>query len=177
MIVWSTTLHCVFNTQRKGSSVSTRVSQCKNPHFSEADSVVGEFRTVPRHMRIFEILSCKSKKNWKEKRIQHIMNTRNSAANWMLFMPFELCYAFNSLVWLVYKGVLSTAINLTYIIRNVHNYVLSSIWLQLDKLSRVLLFIFQIDEDLKEENAKQLLNQEIDLDKPGNAQFYCLHCA
>jgi len=35
----------------------------------------------------------------------------------------------------------------------------------------------EIDEDLKEENAKQLLNQEIDLDKPGNAQFYCLHCA
>jgi len=34
-----------------------------------------------------------------------------------------------------------------------------------------------IDEDLKEENAKRLLNQEIDLDKPGNAQFYCLHCA
>ncbi|XP_066154286.1 zinc finger protein 593 homolog [Euwallacea fornicatus] len=35
----------------------------------------------------------------------------------------------------------------------------------------------QIDEDLKEENAKELLNQEIDFDKPGNAQFYCLHCA
>jgi len=50
-------------------------------------------------------------------------------------------------------------------------------WLQLDKLSQVFLFIFQINEDLKEENAKQLLNQETDLDKPGNAQFYCLHCA
>jgi hypothetical protein len=36
---------------------------------------------------------------------------------------------------------------------------------------------FQINEDLKEENAEKLLNQEIDLDKPGNAQFYCLHCA
>lgn len=35
----------------------------------------------------------------------------------------------------------------------------------------------EINEDLKEENAKQLLNQETDLDKPGNAQFYCLHCA
>lgn len=35
----------------------------------------------------------------------------------------------------------------------------------------------EIDEDLKEENAEKLLNQEIDLDKPGNAQFYCLHCA
>jgi bud site selection protein 20 len=50
-------------------------------------------------------------------------------------------------------------------------------WLQLDKLSHTFLSIFQIDEDLKEENAKQLLNQETDLDKPGNAQFYCLHCA
>jgi len=71
-----------------------------------------------------------------------------------------------------------TAINLTYIIKKVHNYVLSSMnWLQLDKLPQMFLFIFQIDEDLKEENAKQLLNQEIDLDKPGNAQFYCLHCA
>ncbi|PSN46092.1 Zinc finger protein 593 [Blattella germanica] len=35
----------------------------------------------------------------------------------------------------------------------------------------------KIDDDLKDENAKKLLNQEIDLDKPGNAQFYCLHCA
>ncbi|XP_047121080.1 zinc finger protein 593 homolog [Schistocerca piceifrons] len=35
----------------------------------------------------------------------------------------------------------------------------------------------EIDEDMKEKNAKLLLNQEIDLDKPGNAQFYCLHCA
>ncbi|KAJ9575538.1 hypothetical protein L9F63_007608 [Diploptera punctata] len=35
----------------------------------------------------------------------------------------------------------------------------------------------EIDEDLKDENAKKLLNQDIDLDKPGNAQFYCLHCA
>lgn len=92
----------------------------------------------------------------------------------MLLKCLKSCH---SLVWLAYKGALSTAINLTYIIRNVHNYVSSSIWLQLDKLSQVLLFIFQIDEDLKEENAKQLLNQEIDLDKPGNAQFYCLHCA
>lgn len=35
----------------------------------------------------------------------------------------------------------------------------------------------EIDNDLKEENAKQLLNQDVDFDKPGNAQFYCLHCA
>ncbi|XP_011495746.1 PREDICTED: zinc finger protein 593 homolog [Ceratosolen solmsi marchali] len=35
----------------------------------------------------------------------------------------------------------------------------------------------EIDEDLKEENAKQLINQEVDLDKPGAAQYYCIHCA
>ncbi|XP_030747206.1 zinc finger protein 593 isoform X2 [Sitophilus oryzae] len=35
----------------------------------------------------------------------------------------------------------------------------------------------QIDEDLKPENCKQLLHQEVDFDKPGNAQFYCIHCA
>uniref|UniRef100_A0A6M2DPV1 Zinc finger protein 593 homolog n=1 Tax=Xenopsylla cheopis TaxID=163159 RepID=A0A6M2DPV1_XENCH len=35
----------------------------------------------------------------------------------------------------------------------------------------------EIDEDLKEENAEKLLNQEVDFDKPGSAQHYCLHCA
>lgn len=35
----------------------------------------------------------------------------------------------------------------------------------------------EIDEDLKEENVKQLLHQEVDLDKPGAAQYYCIHCA
>lgn len=35
----------------------------------------------------------------------------------------------------------------------------------------------EIDEDLKPENAVKLLDQEIDFDKPGNAQFYCIHCA
>ncbi|GBP00536.1 Zinc finger protein 593 [Eumeta japonica] len=35
----------------------------------------------------------------------------------------------------------------------------------------------QVDEDLKEENAEKLLNQDIDLDLPGAAQNYCLHCA
>lgn len=35
----------------------------------------------------------------------------------------------------------------------------------------------EIDEDLKVENADKLLNQEVDVDKPGEAQFYCLHCA
>ncbi|KAF6200222.1 hypothetical protein GE061_006525 [Apolygus lucorum] len=35
----------------------------------------------------------------------------------------------------------------------------------------------EINEDLKPEKAAQLLDQEVDLDKPGDAQFYCLHCA
>ncbi|KAJ8712750.1 hypothetical protein PYW08_008054 [Mythimna loreyi] len=35
----------------------------------------------------------------------------------------------------------------------------------------------QIDEDIKEENADKLLNQSVDLDLPGAAQHYCLHCA
>lgn len=34
----------------------------------------------------------------------------------------------------------------------------------------------QIDDDLKTKSA-ELLNQNVDLDKPGFAQFYCLHCA
>ncbi|XP_076231212.1 zinc finger protein 593 homolog [Calliopsis andreniformis] len=35
----------------------------------------------------------------------------------------------------------------------------------------------EIDEDLKDENVKKLLNQEVDLDKPGAGQYYCVHCA
>ncbi|KAH1020533.1 hypothetical protein HUJ04_010172 [Dendroctonus ponderosae] len=35
----------------------------------------------------------------------------------------------------------------------------------------------EINADLKEDKAKVLLNQEVDFDKPGNDQFYCLHCA
>ncbi|XP_046394190.1 zinc finger protein 593 homolog [Ischnura elegans] len=35
----------------------------------------------------------------------------------------------------------------------------------------------EIDEDMKPQNAEKLLNQVVDLDKPGGAQFYCLHCA
>jgi len=35
----------------------------------------------------------------------------------------------------------------------------------------------EIDNDLKDENAQKLLNQEVDPDRAGNAQFYCLHCA
>ncbi|XP_003703339.1 zinc finger protein 593 homolog [Megachile rotundata] len=35
----------------------------------------------------------------------------------------------------------------------------------------------EIDEDLKDENVHKLLNQEVDLDKPGAGQYYCIHCA
>ncbi|CAK1590146.1 unnamed protein product [Parnassius mnemosyne] len=35
----------------------------------------------------------------------------------------------------------------------------------------------EIDNDLKEDNAEKLLNQTVDLDLPGAAQHYCLHCA
>ena len=35
----------------------------------------------------------------------------------------------------------------------------------------------EIEEDIKPENKKKLLNQEIDYDMPGNAQFYCVICA
>lgn len=37
-------------------------------------------------------------------------------------------------------------------------------------------FPFQIDDDLKTK-SEELLNQSVDLEKPGFAQFYCLHCA
>jgi len=35
----------------------------------------------------------------------------------------------------------------------------------------------QIHVDLKPENMKELLNQAVDLDVTGCAQFYCVHCA
>uniref|UniRef100_A0A0B6YY56 C2H2-type domain-containing protein n=1 Tax=Arion vulgaris TaxID=1028688 RepID=A0A0B6YY56_9EUPU len=35
--------------------------------------------------------------------------------------------------------------------------------------------IDQIHQDMK--TPKVLLSQDVDLDKPGGAQFYCLHCA
>ena len=35
----------------------------------------------------------------------------------------------------------------------------------------------QIDEDLKPGTSEKLLNQDVDFDKPGAAQHYCLHCA
>ncbi|XP_034119145.1 zinc finger protein 593 homolog [Drosophila albomicans] len=34
----------------------------------------------------------------------------------------------------------------------------------------------QIDDDLKTRSG-ELINQNVDLDKPGFAQFYCVHCA
>lgn len=37
-------------------------------------------------------------------------------------------------------------------------------------------FCLQIDGDLKNK-SEELLNQNVDLEKPGFAQFYCLHCA
>ncbi|OXU26429.1 hypothetical protein TSAR_013806 [Trichomalopsis sarcophagae] len=55
----------------------------------------------------------------------------------------------------------------------------------LDELYRVVdccwvkptVFCPKIDADLKEENAIKLINQEVDFDKPGAAQNYCIHCA
>ncbi|XP_045195792.2 zinc finger protein 593-like [Mercenaria mercenaria] len=35
----------------------------------------------------------------------------------------------------------------------------------------------QIHEDMKPDKAQKLLNQEIDYDRPGAGQFYCIHCA
>ena len=37
--------------------------------------------------------------------------------------------------------------------------------------------IDEIHDDMVAKKAVQLLKQDIDLDIPGNAQFYCLHCA
>lgn len=34
----------------------------------------------------------------------------------------------------------------------------------------------QIDDDLKTK-SEELINQNVDLEKPGFAQFYCIHCA
>ena len=38
-------------------------------------------------------------------------------------------------------------------------------------------FIPKIDTDLQPDNAEKLLKQDVDYDKPGLAQFYCVHCA
>uniref|UniRef100_A0A0N5AAG8 C2H2-type domain-containing protein n=1 Tax=Syphacia muris TaxID=451379 RepID=A0A0N5AAG8_9BILA len=34
----------------------------------------------------------------------------------------------------------------------------------------------QILEDLKPEKAAKLLNQEVDMDLPGDGKFYCIEC-
>ncbi len=35
----------------------------------------------------------------------------------------------------------------------------------------------EVEENMKPENAEKLLNQEVDVDKTGCGQFYCVHCA
>ncbi|KAK9309942.1 hypothetical protein QLX08_000571 [Tetragonisca angustula] len=35
----------------------------------------------------------------------------------------------------------------------------------------------EIDEDLNDKNVEKLLNQEVDLDRPGAGRYYCIHCA
>ncbi|VDD94453.1 unnamed protein product [Enterobius vermicularis] len=35
----------------------------------------------------------------------------------------------------------------------------------------------EIHEDLRPEKVAKLMNQEIDLDLPGNGQFYCIECS
>ncbi|XP_078338692.1 zinc finger protein 593-like [Crassostrea virginica] len=35
----------------------------------------------------------------------------------------------------------------------------------------------EIHEDMKPEKSQKLLKQDVDFDKPGAGQFYCLHCA
>lgn len=35
----------------------------------------------------------------------------------------------------------------------------------------------EINEDLNDKNVEKLLNQKVDLDKPGAGQYYCIHCA
>ncbi|PAV89526.1 hypothetical protein WR25_03026 [Diploscapter pachys] len=34
----------------------------------------------------------------------------------------------------------------------------------------------QIHEDLRPDKAQRLMNQEVDLDLPGDGQFYCIEC-
>ena len=41
----------------------------------------------------------------------------------------------------------------------------------------VCLFFGKIDTDLIPDNAEKLLSQPTDQDKPGFAQFYCIHCS
>ncbi|KAK7497433.1 hypothetical protein BaRGS_00011275 [Batillaria attramentaria] len=45
------------------------------------------------------------------------------------------------------------------------------------RLKRKTKDLDQIQEDMSPTKSQRLLNQEVDLDKPGAAQHYCLHCA
>ncbi|XP_070205884.1 zinc finger protein 593-like [Littorina saxatilis] len=45
------------------------------------------------------------------------------------------------------------------------------------RLKRKTKDLDQIQTDMLPDTAKGLLNQSVDLDKPGAAQHYCLHCA
>lgn len=45
------------------------------------------------------------------------------------------------------------------------------------RLKRKTKDLDQIQKDMVSENANRLMNQDVDLDKPGGAQHYCLHCA
>lgn len=37
--------------------------------------------------------------------------------------------------------------------------------------------IDEVHNDMKPDNAQKLLKQDIDFDRPGFGQFYCIHCA
>ena len=45
------------------------------------------------------------------------------------------------------------------------------------KILNFSLFFKKIDTDLVPDNAEKLLSQAVDFDKPGLAQFYCVHCS
>ncbi|PIK35814.1 hypothetical protein BSL78_27361, partial [Apostichopus japonicus] len=45
------------------------------------------------------------------------------------------------------------------------------------KTKRRTKYMDEIHDDMKPENAEKMLHQDVDLDKPGSAQHYCLHCA
>ena len=45
------------------------------------------------------------------------------------------------------------------------------------EVSLYFFLLFKIDTDLVPDNVEKLLNQDVDFDKPGLAQFYCVHCS
>ncbi|KAK6170154.1 hypothetical protein SNE40_018619 [Patella caerulea] len=49
-------------------------------------------------------------------------------------------------------------------------------WAKKGKTKRRTKDLDQIHEDMKPGNAEQMLNQDVNYDKPGAAQHYCLHC-